>query len=262
MKYIQSEYNGHHEDLNIIPIGDLHIGSPHFDRKTLDKQLEWIDKHRENTRIILMGDIAETATKESVGGGVLEQEENAQQQMMKAKAIFYPYRDLIDGIVTGNHEQRIYKSTGVDMTLYLAQLLELQHKYLRYQGIIKYAWNKRAYNISVFHGAGGGSTPGGAMNRLQKQSDVVFADIYLAGHTHKRQAYTKTIYVPDERNNKLSIKKQVFISTGSALSYENSYAEEKGLAPSEKGFPRIVLNGRTKHTGKGNSVIKEVKVEI
>lgn len=262
MKYIQSNYNSNHEELNIIPIGDLHIGSPHFDRKTLDTQLDWIDKHRDNTRIILMGDIAETATKDSVGAGIVEQQENAQLQMMKAKGILWDFRDLIDGIVTGNHEQRIYKNSGFDLSLYLAQLLGIDDRYLRYQGIIKYSWNKRAYNVHVFHGAGGGATPGGAMNRLQKQADIVFADVYIAGHTHKRQVHTKTLYVPNMQNNKLAKIKQVFVSTGSALEYDTSYAEEKGLAPSEMGFVRIVLGGRTTKKGESTQRLKEIKVEV
>lgn len=258
MNYLSSGYAGTHKELNIIPIGDLHIGSPHFDKQILDKQLEWIDKHRDNTRIILMGDIAETATKDSVGAGVIEQQENAQYQMMKSKKILWEFRDLIDGVVTGNHEQRIYKMSGFDISLYLCQLLGIDEKYMRYQGVIKYAWNRRAYHISVWHGSGGGGTPGGAVNRLNKQADTVTADVYLMGHTHRKHAHTKSIYIPDSRNDKLIEHPQVFVGTGGALTYKGSYAEEKGLPPTEKGFVRVILGGEIK-CGK---TIREIKVEL
>lgn len=242
MKYVESTHNRDLKELIIYPLGDLHIGSPHFCKKTLDKQLKEIDANRDKARIIIMGDLAETALKDSVGGGVYEQQETAQQQMMTAKTMLYPYKDLIDGIVTGNHEQRIYKNTGFDLMLYFAQLMGLEDKYLRYQGVIKYTISKRSFNVSIWHGSGGGSSPGGAMNRLQKQAETVFADLYLMGHVHRRQAHTKVMYMPDERNNKIDLVKQVFVVTGSALTHEGSYAEEAGFSPTEIGFTKVTLN--------------------
>lgn len=263
MKYIASKYDGDHDEIIICPIGDLHIGSPHFDQKELDKQLRFIDEHRERCRIIIMGDIAETALKDSVGAGVYEQDEMVQQQIYKAKNIFWDYRDLIDGVVTGNHEQRVYQRSGIDLMRFFCEIMQIPDRYLRYQGIIKFAWNQRCYHVSVWHGSGGGSTPGGAMNKLQKQADTVFADVYLMGHVHRRQAHTKMIYIPDPRTGKLKMQKQVFVVTGSALTYNESYAEEKGLPPTEMGFPKIYLSGKTLRIGKNKKERqKEIKVEI
>ena len=118
MKYIKAGHNRDLREIILFPIGDLHIGSPHFDKKELMNQLKLIDENRDKARIIIMGDLAETALKDSVGAGVYEQQENAQQQMMTAKVLLYPYRDLIDGIVTGNHEERTYKNSGFDLMLY------------------------------------------------------------------------------------------------------------------------------------------------
>jgi len=262
MRYVQSGYKGEHEEIILCPIGDLHIGSPHFDQKALEKDFKFIDENRDRCRIIITGDLAETALKDSVGAGVYEQDQMAQQQILKAKSLFWDYRDLIDGVVTGNHEQRVYNRSGIDLTLFFCELLGITEKYLRYQGVIKYAWNKRCYNVAVWHGAGGGTTPGAAMNRLQKQAETVFADVYLMGHVHRRQAHTKMIYVPDPYNNKMKLVKQVFVVTGSALTHENSYAEEKGLAPTEMGFPKIYLGGRSVNKGKSKIREKEIRVEL
>ena len=262
MKYVESGYKGEHDEIILCPIGDLHIGSPHFREEELEKELDFIAKNRDRCRIIIMGDLAETALKDSVGAGVYEQDEMLQQQIYKAKNYFWDFRDLIDGIVTGNHEQRVYQRSGIDLTRLFCDIMGITDRYLRYQGVIKYAWNKRCYNVSVWHGAGGGSTPGGAMNKLQKQSETVFADVYLMGHVHRRQAHSKMLYVPDPQNKQIRRMKQVFVVTGSALNHEESYAEEKGLPPTETGFPKIYLCGRTVYKGNKRIRKKEIRVEI
>jgi len=239
MKFIQSSYKGH--EVIIYPLGDWHLGSEHCNEKLIDKQIEEI-KNTKNARVILMGDIAESSTKESVGAGVYEQKENAQQQIMKAKNKLFEIKHLIDGVVTGNHEERIYKQSGFDLSYYLCQILSIEDKYMRYQGVVNYVLNKRSFNISVWHGAGGGGSAGASLNKLQKQSEYILADVYLMGHVHKRQAHTKTMYVPDVRNKKIDKLEQYFIVTGSSLIYENSYAESAGMTPSQIGFTKIKLS--------------------
>ena len=100
------------------------------------------------------------------------------------------------------------------------------------------------------------------MNKLQKQSETVFADVYLMGHVHRRQAHSKMLYVPDPQNKQMRKMKQVFVVTGSALNHEESYAEEKGLPPTETGFPKIYLGGRTRRTNRKQIREKEIRVEI
>ena len=262
MKYIQSGYKGAHEYVNVVPLGDLHIGSPHFDYSVLKRELERIDAERENTRIIIMGDLIESATKTSVGAGVYEQQMMPMEQINKAVEILRPYADLIDGVVVGNHEQRIYKASGVDVMEHFCVKLGIPDRYLRYYGVVKYAWNKRCYNVAVWHGAGGGSTTGGAMNKIEKQASVVFADVFLMGHVHKRAATMRDLYVPDPQNGRINRITQHFVITGSALDHEDSYAEEMGLPPSTKGFPRIKLGGRTLKKGRRTKRLKEVEVYI
>jgi predicted phosphodiesterase len=244
MKYIQSDYNGNHDELILAPIGDIHIGSPHFDAKVLEKHLDWIREHRENTRIILMGDLLETALKDSVGAGWAEQQETIMQHLYKAKTLFYEFRDIIDGIIEGNHELRVYQRTGLLLMGLFAQMMDLEDKYLQYQGVIKYQLNGRAYNVAVWHGAGNGRMTGSSVNRLEKQTETVFADLYLMGHTHKQHVHCKDVWVPDPRSLTLKPMTQWFVNTGHSLNYDGSYAEQYGLPPSTKGFPLIYLNGK------------------
>jgi len=260
MKYINAKLDTDIDDIVIFPIGDLHIGSPHFDIKILEKHFKEIDK-TSNARIILMGDLAEMSTKTSVGSGVYEQDSNGQQQMMTACKLLAPYKDIIDCIVGGNHEERIRKDSGFDLSLYFSQLMGLEDKYAIYQGVVKYVINKRTFDVSVWHGSGGGST-GGAMNRLHKQASTVMADIYLMGHVHQRQASSKQIFIPDSRNNKIDLVQQYFVVTGSALTYENSYAEMAGFSPANVGFPKIYLSVSRTLVNDFKQRTKNVRVEI
>lgn len=245
--------------VTLYPLGDWHLGSEHCDIKLIKKQIETI-KQDATARVILMGDLAETATKESVGAGVYEQSENAQQQMMKVKNLLYDIRHLIDGAVTGNHEERIYKQSGFDLTLYLCQMLEIENKYMRYQGVVAYIIAKRAFLVNVWHGSGGGGSAGASLNRLQKQSEYVFADVYLMGHVHKRQVHTKQMIMPSARYEKNDIINQYFIATGSSLDYENSYAESAGMTPSMKGFTKIKMWAENIYNGDNRERIKFVEV--
>ena len=140
--------------------------------------------------------------------------------------------------------------------------LGIPDRYLGYYGVVKYAWNKRCYNVAVWHGAGGGATTGGALNKIEKQASVVFADVFLMGHVHKRAATMRDLYVPDPQNGRINRITQHFVITGSALDYDGSYAEEMGLIPSTKGFPRIRLGGRTLKKGRRTKRLKEVEVYI
>jgi predicted phosphodiesterase len=258
MKYIKSNFVGN--ECVVYPLGDWHLGSEHCDEKLIRKTIEEI-KANKNARIILMGDLSETATKDSVGAGVYEQKENAQQTMMTIKSILWEVRDRIDGIVTGNHEERIYKTSGFDITLYLAQILGIEDKYMRYQGVVAYTLNKRTFTINVWHGSGGGGSAGASLNKLQRQADYINCDIYLMGHVHKRQVHTKTMFLCDTRNNKIVKQDQYFIVTGSTLDYENSYAEMVGLVPSMKGFTKIVLSSNGIET-KNKKQMRKKEIQV
>jgi predicted phosphodiesterase len=262
VKYIQSSYNGSHDELIIAPIGDIHIGSPHFDRKSLQKHLDWIREHKENTRIILMGDILETALKDSIGAGWAEQEQTLMEHLYIAKNYFYEFRDIIDGIIEGNHELRVYQRSGLLLMKILAEMLNIPDRYMKYQGIIKYAWNRRAYNVSVWHGTGGGRKTGSSVNRAESQTDTVLCDVYLIGHTHRQHVHNRVMYVPDARNNKLTMMVQYFVNTGHALDHEGSYAEAAGLPPGKKGFPLIYLGGKSIKDGNITIRSKDIRVVI
>lgn len=259
MKYLESGYQGDHEELLVFPIGDVHVGSPHFVESVLTKQLKKIDRNRERSRILLMGDLIECAIKGSPGSAVFEQTMTPEQQIEKIIEYFEPYKDLIDGVVIGNHEMRAHKETGIDLMKYFCRALGIEDKYLGYQGVVGFSWNGRCYLFSMWHGHGGGSSVGGAMAKVKRQQQSIFADVYLMGHFHRLDADVSEMRMPNPSTKTIRIVKQYYVLTGSALKWEESYAEQAGLPPSPCGFPIIKLFGGRKQE---NGVRYTKKIDV
>ncbi|MDN9011983.1 hypothetical protein [Brevibacillus laterosporus] len=63
MKQFLSGYSGSHRSMYVLPIEDIHFGNRYHNPKYLDKALQFVVKNRNRTRILLMGDLMEVATK-------------------------------------------------------------------------------------------------------------------------------------------------------------------------------------------------------
>jgi len=251
MIYHKSSYNGNDDKLYLHFIGDLHKGHRAYDERIIKQRLKEVKEYNDAgypNRILLMGDLVEAATKTSVGAGVYETTMSPSDQMDSIADLFYPYKEYIDGCIIGNHEQRIYKDTSIDIMKLFAR--DLGIKYLRYTGVVNYSWNKRSYTVCIWHGKGGGATTGSAFNNLEKMARTVETDIYAMGHVHKLGHFSRIIKHVDTRNGKLLNKPQLFVLTGSALRYDESYADMKNLVPPKLGFPILKLDGRPKHPKK------------
>lgn len=230
-----------YDEVYLYPIGDTHIGHNQCDIEFLKAHLSSIP-NLPNHRIILMGDLVDANIKSAIGGSVYEGNLIPNSQLFSVVNLFKPYQEQIDGILKGNHEDRIFKECGIDICEIIAAMLEVP--YLKHSGVITYSFNKRAYNINAFHGKVGGTIEN-ALRAVKAMSNKVFADIYLMGHCHN-SAYTKREYVTiDSRNEKLVKLIQYFVLTGACLNYEESYADKMNLEISAKGFPVIKLHGNT-----------------
>lgn len=220
-------------------IGDLHIGHISFNHNVLQQMFDLIDADRENYRILLMGDLLETATKSSIGAGIFETNLTIEGQIERAKEYFMPYRDIIDGIVEGNHEARIYKMTGIDITKRIAEALGIP--YLRYTGVVKYNVGGIRYMVNTWHGAGGSGTIGNSFNKCIKMAAKTVSDIYAMGHTHKLGTCSRQFTIP--RTVRVEEITQHFILTGSALDYDETYPDGMNLERVTPGFPVATLSG-------------------
>lgn len=232
------------EDVNIYTLGDLHIGHANSDIILIEQTLGEIrGKDPANNRVLLMGDILDCGIKSSIGGSVYENNLTTQEQIDYAVRLLKPIANRIDGYVQGNHEYRIYKETGIDVSKIICDKLCIP--YLCYSGVVTYSLNKRAYNINMFHGRAGGGVEN-ALRKCKEMANKVNADIYLMGHCHHKAYTTRCFKQVDSRNATIVDTVQYFVLTGHALDYDDSYAEQANMEISNKGFPVITLsnNGR------------------
>lgn len=219
----------------LLPLGDIHYGHPNCDKETLQGYLDWTaDKE---AWILLMGDLIENSSKESVGAGVYEQILQPDQQIDDIIAMLMPHRERILGLLTGNHEERTYKASGVDPSKYIANMLQVP--YLRYAAFLRLCVGKSGFTVYATHGGSGASTSSGKLNAIKRLANVAEADLYLMGHVHDLLTETVNRKTLDTRNKKVCTIRRHFVITGSFLEYEDSYSEMKSYQPGKVGAPRI-----------------------
>lgn len=189
-----------------------------------------------------MGDLLDIGIKTSIGGSVYDNKKKPNDQIKYVISLLEPFAKQIDGLISGNHEWRIYKDVGIDISEHIAMVLKVP--YLKHVGIITYSFSKRAYNINMFHGKGGGSVEH-ALATVKNMATKVHADVYLMGHVHAKGFTERQMKEVDSRNGKVNEITQKFVLTGSSLEYDESYAEQMNLQINTQGFPLIILHGDT-----------------
>lgn len=227
--------------LVIVPITDVHLGNRQANIEYFKAFVEYI-LNVPNAVTILNGDLAETATKVSVGKAMFEENMNFPEQMQMLYEILLPLAEAgkILGMGPGNHEERIANMIGINPMEMLAEKLDVP--YFGYQGYFRVEVNGIKYAINAFHGAGGGATSGSKANTAEKMNKVVpNADLYISGHTHGKMSHSDLVFLFDEESGQLVPHKRTYVVGGSFVDYWEAYPEMKGLAPSSTGLVRCEL---------------------
>ena len=102
------------EQIEVHTLADLHIGDAMADFKLIMERIEYI-KNTKNAYCILGGDLMDTAIASSVGdtyGANLK----PMEQLKQCVKIFEPIKDKILAVLPGNHENRVYRFDGIDIT--------------------------------------------------------------------------------------------------------------------------------------------------
>ena len=238
------------DTIEIHPMADLHIGDAHCDYKGILARLEYI-KNTPNAYVILDGDLMDTAIANSVGdsyGATLRPKE----QLEHCVKLFEPIRDKILAVLTGNHENRVYKTDGLDVTQIMCAQLGLQDRYSPTTALLFVRFGEQSrrssqgrrqlYTIYVTHGSGGGRKEGGKINRLADLSSIVDADVYVMGHTHMPAVLKEGFFRVSGGNSSVAMVDKLFVNTAASLDY-GGYGDTQGFKPASKQAPVIYLNG-------------------
>lgn len=243
------------ETIELHVMADKHFGDPHSDYRATVEQIEHI-KNTPNAYCILGGDLMDAAIASSIGdtyGASLQ----PMEQLKQCVKLFKPLADKgkIIAVVPGNHEHRIYKQDGIDITALMCSQLGIEDKYSNTTVLLFIRFGKGSthknhgrpmlYTMYVTHGSGGGRREGGKINRLVDLASIVDADIYVMGHTHMPAVIRESFFRVSGSNSSVAQVEKLFVNTSSALSY-GGYGDAQGYKPSSTTAPVIYLNG-TEH---------------
>lgn len=219
--------------------GDLHFGHPQCDTKRAKDMLDYCVKQR--IYVVGMGDMMESGLRDSVGDSIYQQKLNPQEQLEFIIELLTPIakKGLLIGIHEGNHEHRITKSTGIDITKIMAKALGVP--YLGYAVWHLIHVGHFNYTMYTTHGSSGSRFKHTKLKAAMDIAAFFEADILAMGHVHSKAAEVIERQAVDLRARTVVEKKVHVILTGSYLKYDKSYAQMKGYPPTTLGSPKIQL---------------------
>lgn len=244
----------HFDEIEVYPVSDLHWSDEQTDEK---KFLQFIDfiLEKDNRFVVLNGDMLNMALIVSVSDTYSEKyspSESVTQLAFHLRKLVEQNRIL--GMGTGNHEDRVYKYTGIDVSKYLAMESGLpleRYSENSFLLMIKFGnsvnsrkgnLKKNVYSLFFHHGVGGGRMKGGKLNMVVRMNQIVIADAYVVGHVHDPMMTNTLIYDVDYQNMRLKQRKQYYMVSNAWQNY-GGYGQKFGFAPASTELTYMKLNG-------------------
>ena len=242
------------KSMEIMCVGDFHIGDRFHSDKALSDIEEWV-LAADNRFITIDGDIFNAAIASSVSD--IYSEEYTLDECM---GIFGDFIDRIGAekilvCTDGNHDQRVWKSVGIDPVKYVCKSHGVRYSSGEAYITVKLGTyhdrngkdknRKVCYKVYVTHGVGGGRSSGGKLNNLMRLGEIVVADVYIQGHQHDPVIKPRVINEWDSQCKAVVEHNQMFVVTGSCLE-RGGYAVSKAYPPVCSKSPVLTLSGERK----------------
>lgn len=218
-------------NLYLFPLSDLHLGSKHCN---LEFFYEWCRKFEsapDNKAIYLLGDLLEVPTTRIDAFDVNLTTHEALERLIE---LLEPYKEYIRYVCTGNHEARTLKEYNYDITKQIASRLDA--KYTRNDFFDKIVENGNELVIFGKHGTRVSKNPLLSMNNFVNEMNHIKSDIYMQGHNHYSAFYQQYERAFDGG------RRASYLFSGHFLSYNDSYAHNKGLLISPPSFSRLKVD--------------------
>lgn len=256
MKAIRADYPTDWPRANIYTLADLHIGDANCNESEVLARVKEAQDDPYGL-VILNGDLMNTALRNSVSdvyGEVL----SPMQQISYLVNMLRPIAGKIIGVTAGNHENRVYRSDGIDVTRLVCRELGIEEKYapegvlvfLRFGTRNGHTYHRdksprQWYSIYATHGSGGGRKEGAKAIRLADMAAIVDADVYIHSHTHLPLVMKQSFFRADSSNCTAKQVSKLFVNTGAALGY-GGYGQAQEFKPSATASPVIHLEANHK----------------
>lgn len=196
----------------------------------------------------------EAATRESKSD-IYSAKLPPQKEMEQLAEDLGPHKDQILLVLGGNHEERIWRQSGVDPLAWVCRMAG-DIPYARDGGfvVLRLGRNnehgrqdpcRRAYTYVLYanHGWSAGRRPGSTANALQELSMAVVADVYLIGHAHRAMAFPEGRVYVDPNSTTVQERSIMFVACGSLLHY-GGYVQRKGRVSGTDRMPVLTFDGK------------------
>ncbi|MCD6590554.1 MAG: metallophosphoesterase [Candidatus Aenigmarchaeota archaeon] len=209
----------------VVYLGDVHFGSPQCDEERLFRMIDYcVEK---NIYVFLMGDLIDLATRYSIGAGVYEQRMNPAKQVEKIVEILSPLakKHLIIGFLNGNHEERAYKESGINVGAFMAR--ELNTRFLGYACWNLFRVGKENYTVYTWHGVSSARFEWTKIKAAVDTANSFDCDLFAMGHVHTLANTAQLRQYVDLRSKTVKESKKIILITGHYLKYDRG---KKGIA--------------------------------
>lgn len=232
------------KQFTLWPLGDWHLGSRQCDIEFIRRVVELI-RRDPNGYWVGMGDLMENAIVGSKSDVYL-QAIPPKEQMDRIVELLAPIKAKGLFLIAGNHEARTMRQVGVLPEQYISIALGLPFKGYSCMATFSLMRAHRPHNFTCYfhHNYGGGYSTGGKVNRADCLRRIApTADAAFSGHFH----ITSRIPVTWFEAGRQSVIRRVGYDyiTGSALTWNDSYAEEKAKPASAVEFIKVTFAGST-----------------
>lgn len=237
-------------DIKIYPLGDVHLGAPGCQFEAFKDLVLWIAEEP-RSYAVMMGDLLDMGLKSSVGDVYHATMPPGLQKRAMVDALM-PIRDKILALVSGNHERRLLRDTGICPTYDIAAKMDLEDRYRETMAFLRVGLGKNShgkeytYRLMLHHGSGGGGKAGSMISRMDDYFQAFDGvDIYIYAHSHKPAAFPGAKLMIDSQNRQILQRPTLTVCAGSWCVYENGgYAAQKTMRPvSLPGANEVWLSG-------------------
>jgi hypothetical protein len=229
---------------DFYPIGDVHFGSAQCDIEFFKRVVTEI-KDNPDAFWVGMGDFIENAIVGSKSD-VYTQTMPPREQINYICDLLMPIKDKGLFLIAGNHEQRTMRVVGLCPEEHMAARLNIPFMgFSCYASLLtNSAHTPYGFSCYCHHNYGGGYTAGGKVNRAESLRRITpTADAIFSGHFHTTSRMPVTWF---DIGREQVIKHTGYdYITGSCLTWNKSYAEERGKPASSVEFIKVRFIGGT-----------------
>jgi len=245
------------KEFNLYPLGDWHVGSPQCNKGFIKRHIVTVTEDPLGYWVG-MSDFMENAIVGSKSD-LYKQTMSPEEQLDWVCETLEPIQDKGLFIIAANHEQRTMKTVGLQPERHIAKRLDVPYKGYSCYAIFQLmqAKNPQSFKCYFHHNYGGGYTKGGKVNRSAKLREIApSADATFSAHFHITSR-TPSKWYDTGRKGIISRVGYDYI-IGSALEYDESYAEERAKPAAVTEFIRVTFKGCTNGRRDNREQIYEV----